>query len=187
MTIKFSICKGHLNTILVPGGRNLNKPIFYSLNHRGVARGCVEVWNWSTYKSWGSAVYCWLKVELLSRSIIIKSVMFNDKWILFYGVRDNIWPNNLKMKQISSGYHSTFIFVHMYLRLRNLLYFSSSSCNLLHSDSELFTFLLSSSISLNRSLFWVFSGSSSSGSVWTCNFNFSPSFSALSSPVCSTK
>ena len=39
ITIKFSIWEGHLNPILAPGGRNLNKLIFKSLNHRGVAPG----------------------------------------------------------------------------------------------------------------------------------------------------
>ena len=97
---------------------------------RGGCWGNVEAWNWSTSKSQGSVVSYWLKVELLSRSFTIKNVMFNGKWMLFYGVRVNTWPNNLKMKQINSGYHSTFIFVHMYLRLRNLLHFLSSSCNL---------------------------------------------------------
>ena len=90
------------------------------------------------------------------------------------------------MKQISSGYHSTFILVHMYLRLRYLLLFLSFSCSLMYSDSELSTFLLSSSIWLESSRFWVFSWSSSPGSVWTCNFNFSSSLSAFSSSICYT-
>ena len=37
--VKFAFGKDRLNTILAPEGRNSNKPIFKSLNHRGVARG----------------------------------------------------------------------------------------------------------------------------------------------------
>ena len=51
------------------------------------------------------------------RRVHLPSNMFNGKQMLFYGVRDNTLPNNFEMKQISSGYHSTFILVHMYLRL----------------------------------------------------------------------
>lgn len=39
ITIKFGIWEGHLNTILAPGGRNVNNLIFKSLNHRGVVGG----------------------------------------------------------------------------------------------------------------------------------------------------
>ena len=129
--------------LLLPGHLPHDKLINSTLQHttlkslgtgvaqgRGGCWGNVEAWNWSTYKLQGSVVSYWLKVELLSRSFTIKNVMFNGKWMLFYGVRVNTWPNNLKMKQINSGYHSTFIFVHMYSRLRNLLHFLSSSFNL---------------------------------------------------------